>query len=292
MGSRLVFGVIGRPAKSSPRKVLPGAKNSEETKFAATTISMERTTLLGMPADFLTIEQAVKRILELSEKHKPHLVVTPNVDHFLRWRKDQGFREIYRESALSVLDGQPLVWLAKILGNSGAVRVAGVDLVDSLLSECERKGVAVAILGGSREANEAACAQMITEHPKLNIFLSESPTLGEISDSRYLRRLQDKLSIRSGKIVLLCFGSPKQELLFLDLARTGASGVFIGAGATVDFLSGNKKRAPRLLQNLGLEWAYRLCLEPRRLLKRYLSNGVGFAPIIFSESISRLFRRG
>jgi N-acetylglucosaminyldiphosphoundecaprenol N-acetyl-beta-D-mannosaminyltransferase len=241
-----------------------------------------------MPCDFLGFEQAVEAGMSLTSTAGASLIVTPNVDHFLRWRKDEIFTQVYSQASLSVLDGMPLVWLARISGHDEATRVTGVDLFTALIRKSAENGIAVALIGGRPEVLEQARLRLCEQHPNLDLFLTVSPSPEDLTDPEFISKLARDLQAREHKLVGLCLGSPKQELLFTALEQAGVTGAYIGAGAAVDFLAGNVKRAPSWMQKTGLEWLFRLIQEPGRLWRRYLVDDIGIIPIIFSAAFSRL----
>lgn len=206
-------------------------------------------------------------------------VVTPNVDHYVRWRKDARFRNVYGRADLVVMDGAPLVALTRLLDpGCGAERVTGVDLFEEL---CRRApgAYAVSIVGGADGVAAEAARRLRRRISGIEIGLVTAPTPDQLHDPHYLDALCDQLSGVGPQVVALCLGSPKQEFFYQDLVeRSGADvpGVFMGVGAAVDFIAGRVDRAPAWVRAAGVEWAYRLCKEPGRLWRRYLVDDVAF----------------
>lgn len=227
-----------------------------------------------MPVDFVDSSAALNIVFALAGGPVGQLVVTPNVDHFLRWQKSAPFRALYESASLSLLDGQPLVWLATLEGIRTASRVTGADLIIRAMGRAAEERVPVAIIGGAPGIAEKAALNLVAQHPSLRIILAEGPSAEEVADERYVERLAAVLRAHPTKIVALCLGSPKQEALFQRLAPLGDGGVYMGVGAAVDFLAGNVKRAPTWMQKSGSEWLFRLSQEPRRLWRRYLVDDI------------------
>ncbi|MCH8541428.1 MAG: WecB/TagA/CpsF family glycosyltransferase [Opitutales bacterium] len=238
--------------------------------------------ILGIPFDALTLDGALERIAGMVEAREPAYVVTPNVDFLVQSRKDSHLRQILLEAHLVLCDGMPLVWASRWLGNPLPERVSGADLTPRLLSQAEEKGHRVYLLGGSGESNEGAVAHLKFAYPNLNIAGHYSPPfrcLEEMDNEDIIRRVR----ATNPDIVLVSFGCPKQEKWMAEHYRSLGAPVCIGVGATIDFLAGKMKRAPRWMQRLGLESVFRLLQEPRRLLMRYAGDFRYFAPAILTQ---------
>ncbi len=245
--------------------------------------------LYGMPYTPLTLDTATERALSFARAGRPMLVTTPNTDHFLRWQKDLAFRRLYSRSSMSILDGMPLVWIARLLGQPAA-RVTGIDLFSSLCAAAEIDHVPVAIVGGRNGAADRAAAALRSRFPEIEIAYTHEPTDQELTAPDYCHDLADRLKHHSAIIVALCLGSPKQEILFQDLAKHAPPGVYLGVGAAVDFWSGDVMRAPVFLQRVGLEWLFRLSREPLRLWRRYLVDDLPILGYLVAATITRAGR--
>jgi N-acetylglucosaminyldiphosphoundecaprenol N-acetyl-beta-D-mannosaminyltransferase len=233
--------------------------------------------LFGMPVDFVSSDQALSILFELAVSGDAALVVTPNVDHFLRWQRNDKFRSVYESASLSLLDGQPLVWLATLGGATSATRVTGVDLVTRAIARASEENVPVALIGGAPDVVARAALNLVSSYPNTRVILAESPRSEDLEDPEYVSRIANVLAAHPTKIVALCLGSPKQEAFFEKLAPLSNGGVYMGVGAAVDFLAGNVRRAPLCMQKSGTEWLFRLANEPRRLWRRYLIDDIGIA---------------
>lgn len=172
-------------------------------------------------------------------------------------------------------DGMPLVWLLRKLGYRGQPRISGPDLFRELCAEAEKKGIRVFLLGGSTETLEQLQEQLTEEFQGLRIAGTYSPTYTGTISAPDLNAIT---VIREAKadLVFVSLGCPKQET-WMAVHRPHLSAVTIGVGAAFDFLAGTVKRAPMWMQRSGLEWFYRVCVEPRRLWRRYLVTNSLFA---------------
>ncbi|MEJ2866407.1 WecB/TagA/CpsF family glycosyltransferase [Actinomycetospora sp. OC33-EN08] len=197
-------------------------------------------------------------------------VFTCNVDHLMLMNKEQRFRDAYERADVVTIDGAPLALLTKLTGTAEARRVTGVALTGALVEQAERDGLRIALVGGAPGRGVMAAANLRREHSELGEVFVDSPRMGfEIGDEED-QRLVSGLVAFQPDVVIVCLGAPKQEL-WIDQHRNELPGaVLVGAGATIDFLSGYQTRAPRFFQATGTEAAYRLATDFRRLWRRYL----------------------
>jgi len=244
--------------------------------------------VLGVPIDFVTLEEANARMLALvGTEGAPHLVLTPNTDHLLRARRDPSFLALCREGSLVIADGQPVVWASALLGKRLPCRVAGSDLMPLSVVAAARQGLRYFFLGGNPGDAEAAARILAERAGRDGLCGVDCPPLGFEKDPQYLDGLVKAIHAAAPDIVYVGLGSPKQELLMRELRRRLSTSVLMAVGITFSFVAGTVKRAPRWMQRCGLEWAWRLCREPRRLWRRYLDNLVFFPWHVLR---ARLFR--
>jgi N-acetylglucosaminyldiphosphoundecaprenol N-acetyl-beta-D-mannosaminyltransferase len=249
-----------------------GASEAAESK-AVSVVSQQNAAapsivILGIPFDNITTGNAVEAIEKMVASGKPHYLATANVDFLLQAKADVELRRILINADLVLCDGTPLVWASRLLGNPLPERVAGSDLVPLLIRIAEKKKYRVFFLGGSPESTETAVANLRQKHPNLEIAGHYSPPfapLFEMNHEKIKRRIQQA----KPDLLFVSFGCPKQEKWISMHYRTLGVPVSVGVGATIDFLAGKMKRAPKWMQRTGTEWLFRVAQEPRRLLRRY-----------------------
>jgi len=238
--------------------------------------------MLGVPFDHVTTADTLDRISEMIESRRPHYAATANVDFVVQALGDVELRRILTDADLVLCDGMPLVWASRFLGNALPERVAGSDLVPELLAEAERKGWRVFFLGSTDASLARAADNVRAKHPKLHLVGTYSPPfkpLLEMDQAEVLQR------IRAAKpdILLVAFGCPKQEKWINMHFRQAGVPFCMGVGATIDFLAGSVRRAPKWMQRSGLEWIFRLLQEPRRLFRRYFTDLWAFGYAILRQ---------
>lgn len=222
--------------------------------------------------DPLTMEEALARVMAMAQERRRAYVVTPNVDHVVRAEKDAEFVRICHDADLVVADGMPIVWASRLLPKSLPMRVAGSDLAPLVCAAAAHRGLSVFLLGGMPGEAERAGANLKAKHPGFELAGAYSPPFGFEHDMLECQRILDLLNASRADIILVGVGSPKQEKWIYKWRSQIDCGVLLGIGATIGFMAGTLKRAPRLMQRTGLEWLYRLSQEPRRLLGRYVKD--------------------
>ncbi|MBT2567577.1 WecB/TagA/CpsF family glycosyltransferase [Arthrobacter sp. ISL-85] len=174
---------------------------------------------------------------------------------------------------LPLLDGSPLVSRAGKLTGRTWPRLAGSDLIGPVLDAAEAKGTRVGFLGGSEEAHRLVHSSLSSTHPNLQVAGWWAPDRAELTDQSASAVLAADIAAAQTDILFVCLGKPRQELWISEFGQFTGAKVLLAFGAAVDFLARRVPRAPELAQNLGMEWAWRLALEPRRLANRYLVQG-------------------
>jgi exopolysaccharide biosynthesis WecB/TagA/CpsF family protein len=216
-------------------------------------------------------------------------VVTPNVDHVVRLHKggDDAHWQAYRGAALSICDSRVLRGLARACG-VGLPVTTGSDLVRVLFQEILNEDDVVCLIGGG----DALAVALARRFPALTIR-HHAPPMGLIHDREARARAVAFAAETRARVTLLAVGSPQQEVLALEMARSGTvRGTALCIGAGVEFLLGIRARAPRVLQRAGLEWAWRLLSEPRRMWRRYLVEGPAVFPLVWRWWRTRRGARG
>ena len=196
-------------------------------------------------------------------------IATLNLDHVLKLRQDAGFRAAYAAHSHVTADGNPIVWLARLAGQSGVSLVPGAELIDPVAALAAKKGVPVGLFGATTASLEAAAEALKSAHPGLVITFVDAPPMG--FDPNGERADQAIAAIRESgaRVIFLALGAPKQEC-FAARAQEMLSGVgFLSIGAGLDFVSGAQPRAPVWVRVIAMEWLWRLLSDPSRLAARY-----------------------
>jgi len=245
-----------------------------------------RTRLLGLEIDPLRMDQAVQQILAWVHNRDAacHYVVTPNVDHVVLLQHHQGLRAAYDDAGLILADGAPVMWASKLLRKNLPERVPGSDLVPALFAAVTtNEPVSVYLLGAGTGVAERAAKEIETRWPAVHICGTYSPPPGFERDDAENERILDRIATARPDVLIVGLGAPKQELWVHAHRRQLSAAVALCVGATIDFLAGEKARAPQWMRSAGLEWLHRVITEPRRLAKRYARDAWIFPQIVARE---------
>jgi N-acetylglucosaminyldiphosphoundecaprenol N-acetyl-beta-D-mannosaminyltransferase len=231
--------------------------------------------VLGLPLDSLTANEAVEAIENLILSGGTHQIATANIDFWLNSMADRHLHRIIAGCSLVLPDGMPLVWVSKLLGCPLADRVTGVDMVPRLADLSVRKGYGIFLLGGKGDVAERAKKLMEVRFPGVRIVGTFAPTEEEMARLDHSEIL-DRIHSAKPDILLVALGNPKQEKwIWMHRKRLGVP-VAMGVGGSFEIIVGDVLRAPRWIQKCGLEWAMRLVQEPTRLTPRYFRDILGF----------------
>ena len=237
----------------------------------------------GLQFDNLDLRETVATLRGILARRGRGYVVTPNIDHVVRYQKHVGFRASYDEAALRLADGVPLVWASRLLGQPLKARVAGSDLLPALCEMAAGEGYTVFLCGGASGVADKAAVALARRFPGLRVVGTYTPP-----EMFEYEGLQAEIAVRAVNeakpdILFVALGSPKQELwTHRNWDRLQVT-VAVCCGAALDYAAGVKSRAPLWLQRVGLEWLWRLAHEPRRLWRRYLVQDAAFLGIFMKE---------
>lgn len=248
----------------------------------------ERVSYLGVQFDPLTMTEVVERLRAVTSERPYGYVVTPNVDHVVRLDSAEG-RELlplYRGAELCLCDSRIIRKLAR-LHRVELPLVAGSDLTARLFAQVIVPGDRIAIVGGTEELRKA----LERRYPGVEFLLYLAP-MGLRRDLAARQTAAAFIAEAGARFSFIAVGSPQQEMVAAETAKlAGARGMALCIGASLEFITGDQRRAPDLVQKLSLEWAYRLATNPRRLWKRYLVEGPRVFRIALRERRGRRGRR-
>ena len=244
-----------------------------------TTEAPPRVTVGGCLIDPLDMEQTLDRCEELIASGGIAQHVAINAAKIVAMQRDPELRSIVQGCELVSADGQSVVWASRLLGHPVPARVAGIDLMQELLGRSERKGLSVYFLGAKDEVLQRAVAGIRERYPELVIAGARD---GYFDDSEG-QAVADEVRAAKPDILFVAISSPKKEYWLGTHGREIGVPFIMGVGGSIDVMAGITRRAPRPLQRLGLEWAFRLAQEPGRLWRRYLTTNTRFVGLVLAE---------
>jgi N-acetylglucosaminyldiphosphoundecaprenol N-acetyl-beta-D-mannosaminyltransferase len=237
----------------------------------------------GVRIDSVTPEHFVETLstfLSCGHSHVVHFCAAhPTVEA----RNDPSYRAVLNVGALNVPDGMPVAWAARLFG-SKTERLAGADGMLLTAEWGSQRALRHYLYGGTPETLELLQRRLVELHPDIVIVGAESPPFRPLDDEEVaasVRRMQDA----GAQAVWIGLGAPKQDLMALRLRKLHAAPLILCVGAAFDFVAGTIPRAPRWMRRSGLEWAYRLVSDPRRLWRRYVLGNPQFIAGVVSDRV-------
>lgn len=240
---------------------------------------MERITLLDTSVDNLTMQETVDIVDEYIQKNKPLHLMGVNADKINTLHKNGRLKNIVNGCGIINADGISVVWASKKLHKPLKERVAGIDLMQELLTLAEKKNYSVYLLGAKEQVVVQTAARIKEKHPEINIVGYHD---GYFSEEDW-PQLAEELKKSKAQIVFVGITSPLKEYLVEYFQEQKLNCVFMGVGGSFDVISGNIPRAPKWIQNIGMEWMFRVLQEPGRLWKRYLVGNAQFIISVYRE---------
>ncbi|HXV34116.1 MAG TPA: WecB/TagA/CpsF family glycosyltransferase [Gaiellaceae bacterium] len=253
---------------------------------ALATPASDRARVLGVEIDRLDMDATVRRCAEIIDAGGPAQHVAVNVAKIVKLRDDPRLRAIVERCDLVSVDGQPVVWASRLLGDPLPERVAGIDLMFRLLGLAEERRYRVFVLGAKQDVLETAVTRLAERYPRLTIAGFHH---GYFADEES-GPVCETVRAAEPHILLVAMSSPRKEYWLAEHAADLGVPFSMGVGGSIDVVAGLTKRAPGFMQRHGLEWFYRFVQEPRRLGPRYLRTNARFAGLLLRELVSR--RRG
>lgn len=216
-----------------------------------------------------------------SGQYLQHMSV--NAAKLVAMEDDEELREAVRACELVTADGQSVVWAARLLGYRLPERVAGIDLMERMLAVADRCGYGVFFLGAREDVLERAIEVLRGRFPRLIVAGSQH---GYFTDEE-TDAIAGGIRESGADILFVAMSSPRKEHFLGRVGPARGAPFAMGVGGSIDVIAGLTRRAPVLLQRAGLEWAYRVAQEPRRLARRYVVGNAAFAWMVLKARLSR-----
>ena len=231
----------------------------------------KKTFLLGVGFSNASEQEVLEFIYTgLQNSSKKYYIVTPNPELLVIAQKDSNYKTTLNNAKLALADGIGILWAARLMGKPLKQRITGADLTESLCNHVSKQPITVSFLGGGPNIAELTAECLQKKYPGLKVsWFSQE----------YDKSLKDKET----DILFVAFGSPKQEIWIADNLNDLNAKVVMGVGGAFDFITGKVSRAPKFLRNLGLEWLFRLIMQPWRI-KRQVSL-IRFVFLVIKEKL-------
>lgn len=241
----------------------------------------KRINILDIPIDNISAIDLLEQLRDGG------VVFTPNVDHLVKLQKDQEFYRVYQDADYRVCDSQLIIYASHFLGQPIKEKVSGSDLFPAFYYRYSSdKSVKIFLLGGLEGVATKARRRINAKVGRNMVIGSYSPPLGFENNPVECQKIIDIINTSGATVLAVGVGAPKQEK-WIGKYRSSLPKIttFFAIGATIDFEAGNLQRAPAWMSSAGLEWLYRLVLEPGRLWRRYLVEDLGFFALILRQKL-------
>lgn len=234
--------------------------------------------------DKLSADQTVEEVVRTIQAGERGILSTVNVAILMMMRSNPRLQRFVDSSRWTVADGQPLVWASHLRQQALPERVAGIDLIDQLCARAAQEGIGVYFLGAESDTVRAAVAMLRSRHRGLDVRGYADGYFGPEQAEARARAVAES----GAGLLFVAMGVPRQEYFIEEQWENLGARVVIGVGGSFDVIAGRRKRAPALVQRAGLEWAYRLAQEPRRLFRRYLVTNSQFLGLMSWSAVAQV----
>lgn len=225
--------------------------------------------------------------LEVLNQLDRGIVFTPNVDHLLLLEKDAEFLKVYETADYKLCDSKILYYVSRFLGTPIKEKISGSDFFPSFCNyHKDNQAITVFLLGAKEGVARQAQENLNTKLGRKIVVGAHSPSFGFEKNEQECQEIIEEINSSGATVLAIGVGAPKQEKwIYKYKDQLPNIKIFLAIGATIDFEAGNKKRAPKWVTEIGLEWLHRLLSEPKRLWKRYLIGGPIFCWLILKQKL-------
>jgi N-acetylglucosaminyldiphosphoundecaprenol N-acetyl-beta-D-mannosaminyltransferase len=230
--------------------------------------------VLGVPIDPVNWSGALDQLHAWAICHQSCYVCICNAHSVVTATQDAEFGRVVNEADMATPDGAPVAWMLRILGHSNQQRINGPDLMWRYCEQAQFRDESIFFYGSTQETLTALQSKLLASFPTLKIAGAISPPFRKLIAEEDAA-IVDQINASGAGVVWVSLGCPKQEF-WMAAHRGRVNAVMVGVGAAFDYHAGTIKRAPKWMQDAGLEWLHRLLSEPRRLWKRYLVTNTLF----------------
>ena len=243
---------------------------------------MKTVNLLNVSIDNLSITELFEKL-----DCEGGVVFTPNVDHLIKLQYDRDFYEAYNKSNYRVCDSQVLMYASRFLGTPIQEKISGSDLFPAFyMYHKDNDKIKIFLLGAAEGIARKAQEKINQKVGREIVVGAHSPSFGFENNEEECEKIIDAINKSGATVLAIGVGATKQEKWLVKYrSKVTHVKIFLAAGATIDFEAGCKARAPKWMSEVGIEWAYRLLSEPRRLWKRYLIEGLPFFRLILEQKL-------
>lgn len=248
-----------------------------------------RRRVISLDISLLGYRESVNQVLSMAEKRQPSYACFANAHMVVEAFQVPSFQEKVNRATFVFADGMPLVFALRLLYGVRQQRVAGMDITADILKSCEERELSIFLYGSTPRTLEAFADRIRLAYPTLRLAGMISPPFRPLLQEEIVR-ITTEINQSGAHFVLVGLGCPKQEKWMADHSHL-INACLLGVGGAFGVYAGEVRRAPKWMQRLGLEWLFRLGLEPRRLFGRYLATNSLFLVLFFKQVVLSRFRK-
>jgi N-acetylglucosaminyldiphosphoundecaprenol N-acetyl-beta-D-mannosaminyltransferase len=237
--------------------------------------------VLGMRVDATSYGDASRRVARWAHEGRPAYVCVATVHMVMETFDSSAFRRTVNGADLVTPDGRPLVWALRSLGVKDATQVRGTDLTTHVVERAAREGLPIGLYGGTPDLLERFVGILDRRYPGVRVVCRIAPPFRPLTPEEDEAVIEEILS-SGARILFVGIGCPKQER-WMEAHKERIPAVMLGVGAAFDFHTGRVRQAPGWMQVAGLEWLFRLLMDPRRLWKRYVRHNPRFVALFLLQ---------
>lgn len=243
--------------------------------------------LFDVRIDALTMNEVVGVVDSAIERRQRLLIGVVNAAKMVTMQRDSALRRAVLGADLILADGMSVVWASRLIREPLPERVAGIDLMMRVLKLCDDKQYRVFCLGATEEVLAGMRAVMARDYPGVELV----GTRNGYYDASEAPAIARQISESNADVLFVGMSSPRKEMFLADWCDEMNVPVCHGVGGAFDVLAGKVRRAPGIMQRAGLEWAFRMAQEPRRLGRRYVDTNTAFIGMLAWEKYQDLKKR-
>ena len=249
----------------------------------------EKLQIITLNVDHISFQDGLNKVINLALQRTPSYVCFGSVHMTIEAKKSNAFKEKVNAADILFTDGKPIALACNLLHHKRQERICGPDFTPAILEKANEKKLSVFIYGSTEEVIAATKDKIEKDYPAVHFAGAISPPFRKLTDDEIKNDI-DTINRSEAHLVFVALGCPKQE----EWAANNSpkiNAVVLAVGAAIPFLAGLEKRAPKWMQNMSLEWLYRLMQDPTRLFKRYFYTNSYFLLLLGKEWIKSLFKK-
>jgi len=250
---------------------------------------LERLHIISLNVHHLSFKQSLDVVMQWVLIRKPSYICFANVHMIIEAYKDKSFLEKVHNADMVLADGKPVAIACKILHHKKQERISGMDFAPRILEKANENDLSVFIYGSTNEVHNAIKEKINFSYPRISLAGFISPPFTQLTENEIINDVE-KINRSGAHIVLVALGCPKQEKWMAENSNK-INAVLLGIGGALPVIAGIQKRAPTWMQNMALEWLYRLIQQPGRLFTRYVYTNSCFIFLLGRDWIKTFLKK-